>query len=96
MPLVEIKDFNALIDEQSIKNKQEAYEQLVKMSRSSDYITENFLNYLYHQNYYELIGTDLSRLTNTTISQQINSTEKLEDNGAAMFSIAEKNHETNL
>ena len=67
------------------------------MSRSSDYTTENFLNYLYHQYYYELIGTDLSRLTNTTISQQINSTEKLEeDNGAAMFSIAEKNDETNL
>ena len=61
------------------------------------YATENFLNYLYHQNYYELIGIDLSRLTNTTISQQINSTEKLEeDNSATMFSIAEKNHETNL
>ena len=52
---------------------------------------------MYHQNYYELIGIDLSRLTNTTISQQINSTEKLEeDNSATMFSIAEKNHETNL
>ena len=37
MPLVEIKDFNALIDnkpfsEQPMKNKQEAYEELVNMS----------------------------------------------------------------
>ena len=44
MPLVEIKDFNALIDnkaffDQPLKNKQEAYEKLVEMSRNSDYAT---------------------------------------------------------
>ena len=46
MPLVEIKDFNALIDnksifDQPIKNTQEAYEKLVEMSRNDDYTTGN-------------------------------------------------------
>ena len=46
MPPVEIKDFNALIDNKSffdvpIKNKREAYEKLVEMSRNNDYATGN-------------------------------------------------------
>ena len=42
--------------------------------------------YLYHQNYYKLIGIYLSRQTNTSIPQQINLTEKLqEDDNATMF-----------
>ena len=46
MPLVEVKDFNALIDnkpilDQRLKNKQEPYEKLVKMSRNDDYTTGN-------------------------------------------------------
>ena len=44
-----------------------------------------------NQNYYELTDIDLSRQTNTIISQQINFTGKLEeDNHAALFFIAEK------
>ena len=70
MPLVEIKDFNALIDnkpflDQPVKNKQEAYEELIKMLRNDDYTTGNLLDFSYHQNYCKLIGTDLSRQTNT-------------------------------
>ena len=58
MPLVEIKDFVALIDNkpffgQPVKNKQKAYEKLIEMSR----------------NYYKLIGIDLSRQTHTNIPQ---------------------------
>ena len=46
MSPVEIKDFNALIDNKSffdvpIKNKREAYEKLVEMSRNNDYTTGN-------------------------------------------------------
>ena len=42
--------------------------------------------YLYHQNYCKLIGIYLSRQTNTSIPQQINLTEKLqEDDSATMF-----------
>ena len=90
MPLVEIKDFNALVANKSffdqlVKNKQEAYEKLVEMSRNNDYTTKNLLDYLYHQNYYKLIGIDLSRQTNASLSQQINFTEKLEEDDGTMF-----------
>ena len=54
MPLVEIKDFNALIDkkpffDQPIKTKQEAYEKLIEMSIKNNYTIANLLDYLYHQ-----------------------------------------------
>ena len=66
MPLVELKDSNALIDskpflDQTRKNKQEAHEKLVEISRNNDYTTGNLLDYLYHKNYYKLIGVDSSR-----------------------------------
>ena len=64
MPLVEIKDFNALFDnkpffDQSVKNKQEAYEKLFEMSRNDDYLC--------HQKYHKIIDIDLLRQTNTSI-----------------------------
>ena len=76
MPLVEIEDFNALIEykkflDQPVKKKQEAYEKLVEMSRNNDYATGNLLDYLYDRKYYKLIGIFLSRQTNTSIPQQI-------------------------
>ena len=95
IPLVEIKDFNALIDnkpffDQLVKNKQ-AYEKLIEMSRNDDDTTGNVLDYLYHQNCYKLIGIDLSRQTNMTIPHQNNFVGKLEeDDCATMFFIFEK------
>ena len=76
IPSVEIKDFNALFDnkpffDQPVKNKQEAYEKLIEMSRNDDYTTGNLLDYLYHQKYYKVIDIYLSRQTNTSIPQQI-------------------------
>ena len=59
------------------------------MSRNDDYITGNLLGYLYHQNCYKIIGIDLSRQANTSIPQQINFTEKLEEDVLAMFFVAE-------
>ena len=52
--LVEIKDFNALINnkaffDQPVGKKQVAHEKLVAMSRIDDYTTGNVLDYLYHQ-----------------------------------------------
>ena len=56
------------------------------MSRKNDYTTGNLSDHLYHQKYYKLIGTDLSRQTNTTIPQQNNFVRKLEkDDGARIF-----------
>ena len=61
------------------------------MSGNDDYKTENLLDYLYHQNYCKRIGIDLKSQTNTNIPQIISYIGKLEeDNGAAMFFIAEK------
>ena len=76
MPLVEIKDFNALIDnkpifDQPIKKKQEVYEKS-NVSKRNYYTTGNLLEYLHHQNYYRLIGIDLPRQTNTSIPQYVN------------------------
>ena len=56
------------------------------MSRNDDYTTGNLLDYSYHQNYYKLIGIDLSRQTYMSVPQQINFVEKLEDDdGAEIF-----------
>ena len=64
------------------------------MSRNNDYTTGNLLDYLYRQSYYGyrfIIAIDLSRQTNTNISQQINFIGKLEnDDDATMFFTAEK------
>ena len=96
MPLVRIKDFNALIDnrpffDQPVKNKQEAYEKLIETSRNDDYTAGNLLDYLFHQNYCIPIRIDLSKQKNTIIPQQINFTGKLEeDGGAELFFIIEK------
>ena len=100
-PLVEIKDFNAFIDnkpffDQLVKNKQEVYAKLTKMSRNDDYTTGNLLDYLYHQKYYKLIDIDYQD-KKKSISQQINFVEKLgEDDGATMFFVAEKQPKTIL
>ena len=70
--IYEVKGFNAIIDnkpifDQPVKNKEEAYEKPIEMSRNNDDTTGNLLNYLYHQNYYKLIGVDLSRQRNRSI-----------------------------
>ena len=102
MSLVEIKDFNALSNnklffDQPVNSKQEAYKKLVEITRNTDYTTGNLLYDLYHQNYYKLIGIDLSRQANTSIPQQTNFSGKLEeDDGATMFFIAEKQQKTIL
>ena len=60
MLLAEIKDFNALIDnkphfEKPTKNKQEANEKLVEISRNNDYTPGN-VDYWYCQKYYKIIS----------------------------------------
>ena len=105
MPLIEIKDFNALIENKPFfdpppspsKRQTRPHEKLIEMSRNDDYTTGNLLDFSYHQNYYKLIGIDLSRQTNTSIPQQINFVGKLEeDDGVTMCFIIEKQQKTNL
>ena len=66
------------------------------MSRNVDYTKWNLFDYLYHQKYYNLIGIDLSRQTNTNIPQQTNFTGKLEEDSVTMFFIAEKQQKSIL
>ena len=66
VPSVEIKDFNVLIDgkqflEIPVKNKEEAYEQIIEMSKSNDYTTGNLLDYEYFSKHYKLTAIDLSK-----------------------------------
>ena len=61
------------------------------MSKNDDYTTGNLLDFLYHQNYYKLIGIDLLRQTNTNIPQQISFTGKLEEDYDATIFLVLKN-----
>ena len=66
LPDDEIKDFNVLIDgkaffEIPVKNKEEAYEAIIEMSKNNDYITCNLLHFEYSKDHYKLIAIDLSK-----------------------------------
>ena len=66
VPKVEIKNFNVLIDGKSffeipVKNKEEAYEAVIEMSKNKDYTTGNLLDYEYFKDHYKLIAVDLSK-----------------------------------
>ena len=79
-----------------MKTKQDAYEKLVEMARNNNTMG-NLLDYLYHQNYYKVIGIDLSRQTNTSILQQINFTGKSkEGDDVTIFFVSEKQQKSIL
>ena len=44
-----------------VKNKEEAYEVIIEMSKNNDYTTGNLLDYEYFKDHYKLIATDLSK-----------------------------------
>ena len=99
---VEIKDFNLLTNgkpffEIPVKNKLEAYEAIIEMSKNNNYTTGNLLNYECFKDYYRLIAIDLSKrieLENPDLKQQTNFVGGLEENNATMFLIIEKKEET--
>ena len=102
VPKVEIKDFNVLIDGKSffdvpVKNKEEAYEKIMSISKNNDYTNDNLLDYEYFSKHYKLIAIDLSKqieLKKSDLRQQINFISKLEDDKATMFFIIEKSEGT--
>ena len=102
VPKVEVKDFNMLIDQKPffeipVKNKEDAYEQTIEMSKNNDYTADNLLDYEYFKDRYKPIAIDLSKqieLENLDLKQQINFTGRLEENNATMFFIFEKKEET--
>ena len=63
VPKIEIKNFNVLIDgkqffEIPIKNKEEAYETFIEMSRKNDYTTGNLLDYVF---FFKALQTNCNR-----------------------------------
>ena len=97
-PKVEIKEFNVLIDGNSffdvpVKNKEETYIKIIEMSKNSDYLTGNSLDYEYFSKRYKLIVIDLSKqieLENPDLKQQINFIGNLEEDEATIFFITKK------
>ena len=102
VPKAKINGFNVLIDGKScfdlpVKNEDEAFEKIIKMSNNNDYTTGNLLDFAYFKENYKLIAIDLSKQTKLKDPQQINFIGKLSNIlGATMFFIIEKSEETTL
>ena len=95
LPKVKVKIFDVLIDgkpffEIPVKNKKEAYEAIIEMSKNNDNTTGNLLDYEYFKDHYKLIAIDLSKqieLENNDLKQQINFIGRLEEDATMFFII---------
>ena len=103
LPNVMVKDYDVIIDKLAffdlpIKTEEEAYENILDISRNNEYTTGNLLDYDYFKKYYKLIAIDLSKQQeleeNEDLIQQINFTGRLEQ--ASVFIIIEKKENTIL
>ena len=80
-----------------VKNKEEAYEKIMGISKNNGNTNDSLLDYEYFSKHYKLIEIDLSKqieLENFDLGQQINFISKLEDDKATMFFIIVKSEET--
>ena len=78
-----------------VKNEEEAYEKIIKMSDNNDYKAGNLLDFVYFKWNCRLIAIDLSKQTKLKDSQQIDFIGKLENQAhkATMFFIIKKSEE---
>ena len=80
-----------------VKNKEEAYEKIMSISKNNDYTTGNLLDYEYFSKHYKLIAINLSKqieLENPDLTQQINFISKIENDKATIFFFIQKSEET--
>ena len=74
-----------------VKNKEEAYEQIIEMGKNNHYTTGNLLDYQYFKDHYQLIVIDLSKqieLENPDLRAIANSIYLEWDHGApAIFMV---------
>ena len=78
-----------------VKNEEEAYETIIKMSNNNDYATGNVVDFAYFKENYRLIAIDLSKQTILKDPKQINFVGKIKENhGATTFFVIEKSEET--
>ena len=98
LPKVMVKYYNVITDKLTffdlpIKTEEEAYENIIDISRYNEYTTGNLLDYDYFEKHYKLIAIDLSKQQvlqeNEDLIQQINFIGRLE-NAANVFIIIEK------
>ena len=75
----------------SVKNKEEAYENIISIGKNYDYTIGNLLDYEYFSKHYKLIAINLSKQIELENPDFIG---KLEDDKATMFFIIEKSEET--
>ena len=76
-----------------VKNKEEAYEVIIEMTKNNDCTTGTLLDYEYFKDHYKSIAIDLSKqieLESPDLKQQINFIGRLEENNVTMFFIIEK------
>ena len=101
LPKVIVKDFIVIIDKLAlfdlpIKTKEEAYEQVIDISRNNEYTTGNLLDYDYFKKYYKLIAIDLSKQQalqeNEDLIQQINFIGRLTEAANIFIIIGKKEH----
>ena len=80
-----------------VKNKEEAYEKIMSISKNNDCTTGNLLDYDYFSKHCKLIPIDLSKqieLENPDLRQQIIFISKLENDKGTIFFVIEKSEET--
>ena len=78
-----------------VKNEEEAYEKVIKMSNNNDYTTSNLLDFAYFLKNYRLIAIDLSKQTKLKDPQQISFIGKLlNTHGTTIFFVIEKLEKT--
>ena len=104
LPKVMVKDCNVIIDDLTffslpIRTEEEAYEQIIDISRNNEYAAGNLLDYDYFKKHYKLIAIDLSKQQvlqeNEDLIQQINFIGRLTE-AANVFIIIEKKENTIL
>ena len=104
LPKVMVKDYNVIIGKLAffylpIKTEEEAYENLIDISRNNDFTTGNLLDYDYFKKHYKLIAINLSKQQvlqeNEDLIQQIHFIGRLEE-AANVFIIIEKKENTVL
>ena len=104
LPNVMVKDYIVIIDKLAffdlpIKTEEEAYEQIIDITRNNEYTTGNLLDYDYFKKDYKLIAIDLSKRQvlqeNEDLIQQINFIGRLTE-AANVFIIIEKKENTIL
>ena len=104
LPRVMVKDYNVIIDKLAffdlpIKTEEEAYEQIIDISRNNEFMTGNLLDHDHFKKHYELIAIDLSKQQvlqeNEDLIQQIHFIGRLEEE-ANVFIIIEKKENTIL